>query len=367
MNRNAHENLHFSSEPKRRNWIGWVLLALVPLIVLVISVQPAPYVISMPGPVYNTLGIVEINGVSSPMIAISDAETYPVDGQLNLLTVSQYGNPDRLPSWAQVLAAWFDSSQTITPLDVAYPPGITTEDIREQNHISMQNSQQEAIAAALKLLGYPVSGKYSVHSVLDSSHSFGLIEPGDVLLAINGSPITSVDDLRAFLATNGTSTAVTLTVVRDGTERDVHITPTLVDGRAALGVFLMAEYTFPIHVQIELKNVGGSSAGMMFALGIIDKLTPGSLTNGINIAGTGTITADGTVGPIGGEPQKVVAASRAGAKWFLMSGVDCPDLPAKTPEGMTIIPVDNLEQAYEAVQKIAAGAVPADFASCSAR
>src|SRR5690606_32679553 len=125
-----------------------------------------------------------------------------------------------------------------------------------------------------------------------------------------------------------------------------------------------AEYVFPINVQIELQNVGGSSAGMMFALGIIDKLTPGALTNGEIVAGTGTITADGAVGQIGGEPQKVVAASRSGAKWFLMSVDDCADLPLNVPNDMTIIPVSTLTEAHAAVEKIASGASPQDFMSC---
>ena len=136
--------------PRRRGggWIGWSILAIALIGVTVVALIPAPYVIEQPGPVYDTLGDVTINGEAEPMILIPMEETFPTTGSLNMLTVSIRGNRDELPNWLEIATAYFDPSKAVVPVDLVYPIGQTLEDSNQQGAVDMQNSQQEAIAAA---------------------------------------------------------------------------------------------------------------------------------------------------------------------------------------------------------------------------
>ncbi len=121
-----------------------------------------------------------------------------------------------------------------------------------------------------------------------------------------------------------------------------------------IGVFVGGDYEFPFEVRIQLENVGGPSAGMMFALGIVDKLTPGELNGGLEVAGTGTISGSGEVGAIGGIRQKLWGAQRAGADWFLAPASNCAEVAGQVPAGLTVVAVDTLDDAIGALEAIAA-------------
>ncbi len=177
-----------------------------------------------------------------------------------------------------------------------------------------------------------------------------------MLETINTLPITSVDFLIDQLAANGTTKAVTMGVSRDGAEKTVDVVPgTNASGAPALGIVVANDYVFPFSVQIQLNQVGGPSAGMMFALGIIDKLTPGSLTGGQNIAGTGTIAADGTVGAIGGIQQKMYGAVRAGSTYFLAPKSNCGEVTGHIPDGLRVFAVSTLEDSLDALEVVSDG------------
>jgi PDZ domain-containing protein len=126
------------------------------------------------------------------------------------------------------------------------------------------------------------------------------------------------------------------------------------------------DYEFPIDVEIQLNNVGGPSAGMMFSLGIIDKLTPGAITGGESIAGTGTIDSSGVVGGIGGIRQKMYGARDAGASWMLAPASNCNEVVGHIPDGLRVIPVETLDEARGVVEQIGEGADSAGFAECTA-
>ncbi|WP_394552542.1 PDZ domain-containing protein [Agromyces sp. MMS24-JH15] len=350
----------------RRERIGWGLLTAAVVIGLVFGLLPSPYVIEQPGPVYDTLGSVEHEGEDVPLISIPDEQTYPTSGELNLLTVSVVGRPGATPSWFEVLGAWFDQTRSAVPTEAIYPPGVSQEDRDAENAAQMVDSQQDAIAAALVELGYDFPREVTVSSVLEGSPADGVIEADDVIAAVNGEPVHSVDELRAAIADNGTDAPGTFSIVRGEETLDVEVTPTENGGQAVIGVGVQMAYEFPIDVELRLDDVGGPSAGMMFALGIVDKLTPGAMTGGDIIAGTGTIDSAGVVGAIGGIRQKLWGAEEADADWFLAPADNCAEVVGNVPAGMQVFSVSTLDDARAIVEAIGDGADTSGFATCEA-
>ncbi|BDI23436.1 PDZ domain-containing protein [Herbiconiux sp. L3-i23] len=349
---------------ERRSWLGWLLVSVSLVIVLALAFAPSPYVIETPGPVYDTLGTVGED--ETPLISIPDAETFPTSGSLDLLTVSVLGSPSRPANLFEVAVSWFDPSRSVQPLEAVYPAGTTTEQQREQSQIQMRNSQQEAIAAALTELGYDIPRTVSVAAFLQDSPAEGVLETGDVITSLDGDPVSGLTDLREKLEAHGTDGPAEIGVLRDGDPMTVEVTPADYNGVVALGVSVQVDYTFPFDVEIELPDVGGPSAGMMFALGIYDTLTEGQLTGGLSIAGTGTIDAEGTVGPIGGIRQKLYGAERAGASLFLAPEDNCDEVVGHVPSGMDVVAVGDLDDAIAAIELVAAGGDASTLPTCTA-
>jgi len=368
------ETVEIVPAPRRRPQRGTILgiwalvVALVAL--LVITFLPTSFVIQQPGPVYNTLGeAASSDGTMVPLISVEGAETYPTEGALDLLTVQIVGNRERTPSWFELATAWFDPSRAVVPLDAVFPKGQTTEERNEESAAMMVDSQKEATAAALLQLGYDVPSHLEVYALTEDSASEGILQPGDVIEAADGETITSADQLRGII-NDLQGAPVPLTVERDGEKTDVSVTPTAVEAdgetRWLIGVTLITDYTFPIDVTIQLNNVGGPSAGMMFALGIMDTLTPGELNGGKNVAGTGTITADGTVGPIGGIRQKLYGAKDAGATYFLAPQSNCDEVYGHVPDGLRVFAVETLQDAVDALDAVADGGDLDALPTCTA-
>ncbi|WP_240423803.1 PDZ domain-containing protein [Microbacterium halotolerans] len=355
----------------KRTTVGTAALAVALVGLFGMSFLPTSFVVQQPGPVYNTIGTAEsADGEEMPLIEVHDAESYETTGSLDLTTVQVLGDRERTPSWFELAMAWFDRSKAVVPLDSVYPEGVTTEDREEQNAAMMVDSQAEATAAALTELGYDVGGEteISVVDVTEGAPATGRLEPGDIVLTADGEPIADTDDLRLAIAA-GDGESVEITYERDGEQGTTSITPTRasIDGEDswAIGVLLtpMTTFDFPIDVTIQLDDVGGPSAGTMFALGIIDTLTEEDMTGGENIAGTGTIDAEGTVGAIGGIRQKLYGARDAGAEWFLAPADNCEDVVGHVPDGLSVFAVATLSQAEDAVQAIASGQTD-ELATC---
>lgn len=314
-------------------------------------VIPAPYVLESPGPTFNTIG--EIG--DSPLITIDGEQTYPTAGELALTTVYVSGGPNGAVNMGEVVASWLDPEDAVLPVDFVYPPGTTRGEIQEGNAAAMTSSQESAVAAALDQLEIPFTEELSVAGVMEDSPAEGVLEAGDILISVDGTDVTDLETLRRILNETGGAPAA-ITVSRDGQEQTLQVTPVLGEnGTYQMGAYLSIDFTFPFEVQIALENVGGASAGMMFALGIIDKLTPGELTEGRNFAGTGTIDADGQVGPIGGIGQKMVGAAAAGAEFFLAPEANCDEVVGNIPDGLEVVSVETLDQALNAVETLAAG------------
>ncbi len=322
---------------------------------------PVPYVIESPGPTFNTIG--QDNG--KPVISVSGHETFPAKGSLDLTTVYVDGGPNGPVSVVEALSAWLNGTKAVYPQELLFPSGVTKEQSQQESATAMTTSQENAVAAALKDLNIPFGQKMQVAGLPDDSASKGLLQAGDVLVSINDKPITALGVVQAELAA-GNGKPVKVIVERAGARVPVTITPAKNSaGRYILGVLLQYKFTFPFNVTISLDKVGGPSAGMMFALGIMDTVTPGDLTGGKHIAGTGTITPDGAVGPIGGIAQKMQGARSGGATLFLAPAANCEDVLGHIPDGLQVVRVENLTEARKAVELAASGGDTSGLPVCT--
>lgn len=344
---------------KRRRALGRVFLFIGIMLVSAIAIMPSPYVIERPGVVLNTLGINE----GQPLVKI-EGQTYPTSGELNLLTVSLVGSPEQTPSWFEIAQAWIDPAQTILPVDEVFPPNQTVQQSDAESKAMMEESQQDAVAAALTGLGYKVPRHLYISEVFKESPAAGKLIAKDFIQKANGQSIETVETLRKIIQTNGAK-PLELEVLRAGKTESISLTPYLDSKTYRIGVMTGYTYDFPVKVTISTGDIGGPSGGMMFALAVTDKLTPGKMTGGLNISGTGTIDVDGNVGPIGGIQQKMYAALRAGSKLFLAPSANCDEVVGHIPDGLNVVKVSTLAEAKSAVAKLASGAKPSSLPTCT--
>jgi PDZ domain-containing protein len=353
-----------ASRPDPRSRALMVSGALTLVLGAVALFLPAPYVVESPGPTFNTVGTVTRDGEETPLIEIDGAPTYPTDGELDLTTVYVSGGPGTTMSFLEAVGAWLNPEDAVVPQEFVYPRGTTGEDIDQQNAAAMTSSQESAVAAALRELDIPFTEDLAVAELVDGSPAAGVLEAGDTLISVGGTEIDGIDTLRGQLQEGG-GEPVEVEFRRDGRDQTGTVTPVAGDaGSYQLGIFLATSFEFPFDVTIALDDVGGPSAGMMFALGIMDRLTPGGMTGGKHFAGTGTIDSAGNVGPIGGIAQKMVGASDAGAEFFLAPADNCGEVVGNIPEGLGVVRVATLEEARTAVDALASGTSPSDLAQC---
>ncbi|NVM97561.1 PDZ domain-containing protein [Arthrobacter sp. SDTb3-6] len=323
---------------------------------------PVPYVIESPGPAINTIGTV--NG--QPVISVTGHDSFPArSGTLDLTTVHMSGGlPDSEVNIFQTLQAWMSPSDSIYPSELIYAPGTSQAAVNSENTAAMTGSQENATAAAFTLLGIPYKTTLAIASVPADGASAGILKPDDVLLTIGGKAVTGLPVIQDVLAA-GKGTPVAVKVLRNGAEKTVAVTPRAnKDGKYLLGIALQNRFTFPFTVNITLSNIGGPSAGMMFALGTIDTLTKGEMTGGKHFAGTGTIDPEGNVGAIGGIAQKMVGARNAGADYFLAPAANCSDVVGHVPNGLHVVKVATLKEAYAAVSAIGTGTESSTLPTC---
>ncbi|MEO5983608.1 MAG: PDZ domain-containing protein [Pedococcus sp.] len=309
-----------------------------------------PYVVMKPGPITNTLG--QLSG--KDLITVSGAPTYPTEGALDFTTVRVSGGPGfRVTVW-DVLKGALDPSEEVVDEGLYFPKGVTDKQVEQESTAEMIDSQQEAIAVAIKATGQKVTTHTVIGQVAKDAPSAALLKAGDEVLAVDGKTVDGPDSIRKAISTHKAGETVDLTLKRDGGSVDVAARTRDSDGRVTVGVFLGTKFEFPFDVKIDAGNVGGPSAGTMFALGVYDRLTPGALTGGKNIAGTGTIDAAGTVGPIGGIRQKLVGARDGGAKWFLAPAGNCDEVVDHVPDGLQVVRIGTFDEARKSVEAIAA-------------
>lgn len=338
---------------------------------------PVPYSEMSPGPTVNTLG----DHDGEPVLHIKGRKTYPTDGHLNMTTV-RVTSADYRMNLVEAVYGWLAHDNKVVPHDTLYPDGKTEEESTQENAEEFSQSQESAKVAALKALDVPVKSWVIVASVVKGSPAEGKLHAGDVIKSVDGSAVRKPADVAELVTEHKPGDDVEFTIVpakeqaaaekenRTPTRTEkVTITTTTSDDagdkRAVVGIAAGTDHTFPFSIDIKLADVGGPSAGLMFALGIYDKLTPGSLTGGAFVAGTGTIDDAGKVGPIGGIEMKTVGARAKGARYFLTPADNCAAAAADTPEGLTLIKVDTIDDALEAMKDVGSGDT-ADLPKCTA-
>lgn len=331
-------------------------LAIACLVVLfgVVLLAPLPYVLLSPGPTLNTLG--EVSG--RPIIKIEGHPTYPTTGHLNLTTVSETdpGFHVRLP---QVLHAWWSSTRIVVPRDVIYPPGQSAQEVQHQNAQQMLDSQQTAVVAGLQQAGIDALNVLVV-KVLAGAPADGVLRKGDQITSVDGHAVGSSAAVTVAISQLKPGTQVHIGIVRQGVAKTVSLETRAAPtdpSQAQVGIELSDDYDPPFKVDIHLgQQIGGPSAGMMFALAIYDLLTPGALTGGRFIAGTGEISVDGDVGVIGGVQQKIAGAYAAGARYFFVPAGNCSEAAHSPLVGkIELMKVTTLSQAISDLRALNSG------------
>ena len=318
--------------------IGAVILAMAG------AVLPVPYVVLSPGPTINTLGTFQ----HEKLIEVSGHPVYPTTGHLNLVTVSFQGGPGDEINLFTALQAWLSPHDAVVPQEELFGNNTNVQQVQQQNVREMTDSQELATAAALNELKIPYQTYVGIAQVIKGMPANGKLRVGDVIIAVDGKAVGGNSDLSARLIRNRKPGApVTLTISRHGHVQKVRVTTKPQNGQAAVGVIVQQQFKFPFTVKIKVGDIGGPSAGMMFALGLVDMLSPENLTGGKFIAGTGEIDQNGNVGAIGGIQQKMIGARNQGATVFLAPASNCGDVRGAAPAGLQVVKVATLAQAVQ--------------------
>ncbi|MHB1066801.1 MAG: YlbL family protein [Candidatus Nanopelagicales bacterium] len=338
----------------RRGWMliiaGMTSLGLLAAAFLL----PVPFVKLAPGPTFNVIG--EQDG--EPVIQISGAETFPTTGSLDMVTVLESGGPRGGLVFVDALASWLDPNDAVVPRELIFPDDETGEEVDRRQAISFSTSQSDAIAAAMDYLDRPIESAVAVTTVYSASPAAGVLEPADRLLTVDGVAVAAPAQVAELVRGKPIGTTFAIGIERDGQQRVVEVTSAANPDDASIpfiGIGVGEVYSAGFPIAFTLEDVGGPSAGLMFATGIVDKLTPDDLAQGNHIAGTGTIAPDGTVGPIGGIRQKLAGARASGATLFLMPAQHCDEAAGHVPDGLTVVPIETLADGIEAIQAYVAG------------
>ena len=364
-----------SGEPRRRRRLRRAVVAgsfiLVVALIAAVFLVPVNAVIEAPGPTWNVLD----NGSSSDqdVLKVSGTETYPTEGALRMTTVSVSGCPGYPVTTADLIAAWFSADKRIVDRNEVCPQDQSAEQVEETGKAQMTASQDSAVIAALVETGKAGAMHLTVTEVTEQQTSTE-IQAGDVLETITPqggqtTTLASFSQLRELMTTIPEGTRVTLGVRRGDQKTSAALTtiaPQEGTTGSLLGLSLKISVDSPVEATFGLSDVGGPSAGMMFALGVVDEITPGSLTGGKDISGTGTIDMTGQVGPIGGIQQKMAGARESGSTFFLAPASNCNEVTGHEPKGMQVFAVNTLHEAVAATEAIASGNT-SGLATCSAQ
>ena len=330
-----------------------LLVALVPIVAfgVLLAAVTVPYVSLGPGPTFDTLGQVD----GKEVVDIKGTEVHPTTGHLNMTTVSQR---DDL-TLGQALSLWMSGREQLIPRDVVYPPDKSKDEIDKANTTDFKRSEDNAQFAALGYLKYPSA--VTVDTVNDPGPSVGKLQAGDAIDAVDGKPVANLDQFQALVKATKPGQNVVIDYRRKNEPAGI---ATITLGSNAdrdygyLGVAVLDAPWAPFIIDFNLANIGGPSAGLMFSLAVVDKLTTGDLNGSKFVAGTGTISADGKVGSIGGITHKMLAAHDAGATVFLVPADNCDEAKTAHEDGLALVKVDSLGQAVDALHSLSAGGEP---------
>ncbi|MCB0931385.1 MAG: PDZ domain-containing protein [Mycobacterium sp.] len=330
-----------------------LVVALVPIVVfgVLAAAVRVPYVALGPGPTFDTLG--EVDG--KEVVAIEGTATKPTSGHLNMTTVSQVDGI----TLGQAIALWASGSNQLLPRDLVFPPEKSREDIEKTQAADFHSSEDNAKFAALNYLQYPKA--VTVEKVNDPGPSVSKLEVGDAIDAVDGVKVAAVEQFSKLLKSTKPDQEIVVDFRRKnaapGTAR-IKLGKNEDRDYGYLGIAVLDAPWVPFTIDFNLANIGGPSAGMIFSLAVIDKLTTGDLNGGKFIAGTGSIGADGRVGPIGGITHKMASAQEAGAEVFLVPADNCDEARTVHGDTMQLVKVETLPQAVDALKALSSGGKP---------
>ena len=309
---------------------------------------PVPYVMYSPGNAYD---IFALDAEKRPTVSVSGVPTYPVSGELRMTTVSVTRSDANL-TLPEVVFGQLSPSHDVLPRENVYPEGKSAEQVQSEERQMMDTSQQEAIVAALREAGQPVEEIPVVASVVTDGPSDGILMPGDFVLEVDGEPVQATSDIPEHVQQREPGDEITLKVLGADTDEPEEVTVPVEIGpegtpRIGIGVELGYQYDAEVNFGVR-EGIGGPSAGLVFALGIYEQVTPGDLVAGRDIAGTGTIDVDGRVGPIGGIREKIHGAEKAGAEVFLVPAENCRDVVGLRTDA-ELVRVDDLAGVVDAL------------------
>jgi PDZ domain-containing protein len=340
----------------RRGWTVVISFLVAGVLAFVGGFVKVPYVSIGPGPTYDTLG--DVNGEA--IIEVDGTKTYPTSGQLRMTTVSINDEVTLFDA----LGKWVSGRYALAPRDEYFGPGQTEEDLERQNQMMFQDSQSAAETAALRLLDNPV--KVIVQELTRGAPAAEILQLGDRLWQVNGQDIAVQEDVREALAGTKPGQTVSITYQHEDEAKktvDVKLAKASDFGsddreEGFLGLAPADRADVDFETKIHLEDVGGPSAGLIFALAIVDTLTPGEMEDDRTVAGTGAIDVKGNVQPIGGIPFKLIAAKEDGATTFLVPAENCAEALSNAPEGMQLVKVETLAGAVEALEDLDEGRTP---------
>jgi PDZ domain-containing protein len=315
---------------------------------VLLALVTVPYVSLGPGPTFDTLG--EIDG--KEVVDIKGADVHPTTGHLNMTTVSQRDNL----TLGQALTLWASGREQLVPRDLVYPPDKSKDEIDKSNNQEFKRSEDSAEYAALGYLKYPPA--VTAETVSKDGASAGKLKEGDAIDAVNGTLVTDLEQFQGLMAKTKPGDEVVLDFRRKNAAPGV---TTVKLGSApdkkqgVLGIGVVEAPWAPFTINFNLANIGGPSAGLVFSLAVIDKLTTGDLSGDRFVAGTGTINSDGKVGSIGGITHKILAAHEAGATVFLVPADNCDEAKSAHQDGIDLVKVNKLGDAVDALKALSAG------------
>ena len=361
---------HSRVNPTRKRLVSGSLFAILTLVGLA---MPGAYVVETAGPAPEITGAQD--GVD--LLTLTGGKTYGTQTKYYMTTVSSYGNSDFGVVGAQAFAAIFSRDSQVLPVRSLYPAGQTADQVDKRNTALMGDSQQAAASTAETAAGLPVRMRSGVAGVPKGSPAAGRLREGDLVTRITANGVTTqiaaYADLGSVLKKTPPGTTVNIGFTRDGKAMDADVTTSKHEPDSTgwtkpgsrLGLYLKtSDVKLPIAAKYGVEGIGGPSAGLMFALTIYDRATPGSLGGKARIAGTGTISLSGDVGPIGGIPHKLEGAAATGARHFLAPAENCAETVGYEPEGMRIYAVRTFDEALTAVRSIGAGKTD-ELTTCS--
>lgn len=333
----------------RQTWLAMVSACAFVVLAALIAVVPVPFVVYSPGQAYNVLGT---DPQGQPLLSVEGIETFPTHGELHMTTVA-VTRADAHTNLPEALLAFWLPKRDALPRDAVYDPGKSSDQVRAEERLMMDTSQQDAVVAGLRAAGEPVEELPVVSSVTVSGPSFTRLQPGDLILAVDGDATETAEDVREAIRSRAVG-EVTIILV----ERDRRTLPVEVRTRAGnrnpevpvIGIEVSSGYRYTPRVHFGVDHeVGGPSAGLVFAVALYDQITPGDLLRGRTVAGTGDLGPEGWVRPIGGLREKVASAERVGATIFLVPAENCADVVG-LPTSMDFIRVDTLDDALDGLR-----------------